>query len=180
MQWPLETIRELIERASEKGESEAELSSPKEAEHFRYAVKNYKRRYGVGENLTTKIVGNNVVVLRKVEVKLKEPLHEQTSPLKTEMRCTPVQIVNSLKGSPPSLVVFFWLEGESLHAATPRLANGRLIQIELPRAIDPEYETSFEKMVRAELYKQQPRQQKRNSVVTLTRSVAEILGQEEV
>ena len=149
MQWPMETIRELIERASEKGESEAELSSRKEAEHFRYAVKHYKRRYGVGENLTTNIVGNNVVVRRRVEIKLKEPLHEQTPPLKTEMRCTPVQIVNSLKGRPPSLVVFFWLEGESLHAATPRLANGSLIQIELPRAIDPEYETSFEKMVKA-------------------------------
>jgi hypothetical protein len=89
----------------------------------------------------------------------------------------------------------------------------------LPRAIDPEDETSFEKMVRAELYKQQaeaeeerlgstgkfeypltesgriksglsfthkvgkhseqPRRQKRNSVVTLTKSVAEILQEEE-
>jgi hypothetical protein len=101
----METIRELIERASEKGESEADLSSPKEAEHFRYAVKNYKRRYGVGENLTTNIVGNNVVVRRKVEVKLKELLHEQILPLKTEMLCAPEQIVSSLKGHSPSLVV---------------------------------------------------------------------------
>ncbi len=75
MQWPLETIKELLERAESSGFSEtAPLSSPKEAELFRYAVKNYKRRYKVGENLTTNIRGSVVEVRRKVEVRLKEPV----------------------------------------------------------------------------------------------------------
>ncbi len=73
MQWPLETIRELLEQAQIIGFSEtAPLASPKEAELFRYAVKNYKRRYKVGENLTTNIRGCVVEVRRKVEVRLKE------------------------------------------------------------------------------------------------------------
>lgn len=74
MQWPLETIRELLEKAESSGFSEtAPLASPKEAELFRYAVKNYKRRYRVGESLTTNIRGSVVEVRRKIEVKLKEP-----------------------------------------------------------------------------------------------------------
>jgi hypothetical protein len=72
MQWPLETIKELLSQAEALGFSEAELASPKEAELFRYAVKNYKRRYKVGDNLTTNIVGTTVIVRRKSEVTIKE------------------------------------------------------------------------------------------------------------
>ena len=72
MQWPKEKMKELVKLASELGTSEAELASPKEAELFRFALKNYKRRNGVGENLTTNIEGSTVIVRRKAEVKIKE------------------------------------------------------------------------------------------------------------
>lgn len=70
--WPIEKIKELIEKAEETGYHEAELSSAKEATLFRFAVKNYKKRYGVGENLTTNIEGNTVIVRLRPEVKIKE------------------------------------------------------------------------------------------------------------
>lgn len=70
MQWPIETIKELIEKAEEDGESVANLSSPKEAELFRYAIKNYKRRHKVGENLTTNVVKNDVIIRRKAQVRI--------------------------------------------------------------------------------------------------------------
>ena len=53
--WPMHTIKELLERAQSHGFSEVSLSSRKEAELFRYSIKNYKQRYKVGQNLATKI-----------------------------------------------------------------------------------------------------------------------------
>jgi hypothetical protein len=70
--WPMSIVKELIERAQIHGFAETELSSPKEAELFRYAVKNYKRRHNVGGNLMTNTQGSSVIVRKQPEVKLKE------------------------------------------------------------------------------------------------------------
>jgi hypothetical protein len=138
MIWPQDLMQDLLDKASRGEEAAAELSSKREATLFQWAVKNYKKNHRVGQDVFTKVEGNSVVLRRKPGVKVVSP-----------------PVVSPLAGTPPSLVVFFWLEGESLCAATPRLANGSLIQIQVPRAIDPEYETPFEKMVRAELCRQQ-------------------------
>jgi hypothetical protein len=71
MQWPADIIKELLNEAQTKGHSEAELASPKEAELFRYAIKNYKRRNNTGENLTTNVVGKSVIIRRNAEIKIK-------------------------------------------------------------------------------------------------------------
>ncbi len=55
----------MIAEAEATGECIAELSSPREAELFRYAVNNNRRLKKIGPDLTTKIEGNRVTVFRR-------------------------------------------------------------------------------------------------------------------
>jgi hypothetical protein len=68
----MKLVKELIDKANISGFSEAELASEKDAELFRHAVNNYRRRNKVGENLTTNAVGKTVVIRKHPEVKVKE------------------------------------------------------------------------------------------------------------
>lgn len=63
--WPMNMIKDLIEQAESTGESEATLQSAREAGLFHFAIRNYKRRYGVGKNLTINTSGNTVTLRTK-------------------------------------------------------------------------------------------------------------------
>jgi hypothetical protein len=71
MQWDFDIIKSLIEDAELNGESEVELSSPREADLFRAAINNNRRLKNLGQNLTTRVQDRSVIITRRPEIRLK-------------------------------------------------------------------------------------------------------------
>lgn len=65
--WPKDQIRELIALANVSGSAKAKLSSPGEAKLFRFAIYNFRRRQGLGEDLVIDLTGDEVT-LTKAEI----------------------------------------------------------------------------------------------------------------
>lgn len=64
--WPHDKIHELILRAETEGESEAELANAEAARQFRFAIYNFRKQQGIGQELTITLNGRKVL-LRKIE-----------------------------------------------------------------------------------------------------------------
>jgi hypothetical protein len=75
--WEPATIRELLAIAATSAEARAVLATPEEAELFRFAIYNFRRTQGIGNDMTITLEGNAVVVRKRPEPSV-TILHEQT------------------------------------------------------------------------------------------------------
>ena len=65
MNWPQDTIRELIALAQESGSSCATLTDASEAKLFRFAIYNFRRDQGIGFDLSITLDEEKVLLKRK-------------------------------------------------------------------------------------------------------------------
>lgn len=74
--WPEEKILEMFRRAFDTGLAETDLPSEREAQLFRFAIKNRKRSKQYNgfdlSLLTTEVRGRTVRVLRKAKIEIRE------------------------------------------------------------------------------------------------------------
>jgi len=91
--WSFKIIQSLILEAEIMGESEVELSSPREAELFRYAVNKHRRLKNLGPDLTTRVRGRTVKIFKRPEIRPKLA-DEWAEPRDWSMSLTPEQMRN--------------------------------------------------------------------------------------
>src|SRR5260370_24674493 len=68
--WPRDLIHSLVNEAETRGSAFVELGSPREAELFRFAVYNFRRKTDLGKGLGIAI-DNKIVCLAKNQVTIK-------------------------------------------------------------------------------------------------------------
>ena len=61
-QWPYDKIRELVAMADFQGRAVATLDTDQEARLFRFAIYNFRKIHGLGNDLRIIVVGNTVVL----------------------------------------------------------------------------------------------------------------------
>jgi hypothetical protein len=67
--WSLNIIDSAVLNAESSGFDKVILGSPYEAELFRDAILNRRRIHHIGQNITTKVIGSEVHIFRKPEIR---------------------------------------------------------------------------------------------------------------